>query len=53
MKGGSMSVSITCAASLDYCETSCERYLTEAITMWCTNARLKRTFNVEGGKHDD
>jgi len=48
-----MSISISCAASLEYCEISCERYLTDAITIWCTNARLERTFNTEGGDHDD
>ena len=48
-----MSISNTYAASIENCEISCERYLIEAITMWCTNARLKRTFNTEGGNHDD
>ncbi|UCG30450.1 MAG: hypothetical protein JSV53_00830 [candidate division WOR-3 bacterium] len=48
-----MSTSISCAASTNYCEISCERYLIDAITIWRTNARLKRTFNSEGGKRDD
>jgi hypothetical protein len=48
-----MSISISCAASMEYCEISCERYLTVAISIWYTNARLKRTFNTEGGNHDD
>jgi hypothetical protein len=48
-----MSISILCAASLENCETSCERYLIEAITMWYTNARLKRSFNTVGGNDDD
>jgi hypothetical protein len=39
-------------AVLDYCETFCERFLTAAFTIWRTNARLKRTFNFEGGKRD-
>ena len=47
-----MSISIRHAASLHDCEIFCERFLIEAITMWCTNARLKRSFNAEGGAHD-
>jgi len=45
-------VSILCASCLDCCETSCERFLIDTITIRCTNARLKRTFNFEGGKRD-
>ena len=40
-----MSISISCAASRNYCEISCERYLTKAITIWRTNARFKQLFN--------
>jgi hypothetical protein len=40
-----MSISISFAASLDNCEISCERFLTEIITMWRTNARFKRLFS--------
>lgn len=39
-------------AVLDCCETFCERFLTTALTIWRTNARLERTFNFEGGKRD-
>jgi len=47
-----MNILIEHTASLHDCETFCERFLIEAITMWRTNACLKRSFNAEGGAHD-
>lgn len=47
-----MTISIRYAPSLHDCEIFCERFLIEAITIWCTKARLKRSFNSSGGVYD-
>lgn len=47
-----MTISIRYAPSLHDCEIFCERFLIEAISIWYTNARLKRSFDFSGGVYD-
>jgi len=47
-----MGISISHITSLSDCETFCERFLIDAFTIWCSNARLKQSFKSMGGADD-